>query len=87
MKKIIFIVLSVLSLVSCSEEQKKKMRVSWITPTDEWFYKGHHYFEWSSSHSLYRDCIVHDPDCPCHLDTLGIYVVDKKDTTYVIKKK
>ena len=63
----------------------KKVRESWITPNDEWFYKGHHYLEWNGSQ--YRDCIVHDPDCPCYLDTLGIYVVDNKDTTYVIRKK
>lgn len=85
MKKIIFIVLSVLSLVSCSEEQRKELREAQIAPTDEWWYKGHHYLVWDNSQSL--NSIVHDPDCPCHLDTLGIYVVDNKDTTYVIKKK
>lgn len=56
MKKIIFIILSILSLTSCSEEQKKKVRE---TPNDEWFYKGHHYLEWSGSQ--YRNCIIHDP--------------------------
>lgn len=85
MKKIIFIVLSILSLVSCSEEQRKKLREAQIAPTDEWWYKGHHYLVWDNSQS--RNSIVHDPDCPCHLDTLGIYVVDNNDTTYVIKKK
>lgn len=25
--------------------------------------------------------------CPCHLDTLGIYVFEKNDTVYVIKEK
>lgn len=85
MKKIIFIVLSVLSFVSCSEEQRKELREAQIAPTDEWWYKGYHYLVWSNSRS--RKGIVHDPDCPCHLDTLGIYVVDNKDTTYVIKKK
>lgn len=85
MKKIIFIVLSALSLASCSEEQMKKLGESWITPTDEWFYKGHHYLEWSGSQ--YRNYIVHDPDCPCYLDTLSTYVVENNDTTYVIKKK
>lgn len=84
MKKIIFIVLSILSLVSCSEEQMKELREAQVAPTDEWFYKGHHYLEWGGC--KYRN-IVHDPDCPCHLDTLGIYVVDNNDTTYVIKKK
>lgn len=85
MKKIIFIILSVLLFVSCSEEQKKEVRESWITPTNEWFYKGHHYLEWCGCR--YRNCIVHDPDCPCHLDTLGIYIVDSNDTTYIIEKK
>lgn len=30
---------------------------------------------------------IYAESCPCHLDTVGIYVVDNKDTTYVIKKK
>lgn len=77
MKKIIFIVLSVLSLVFCSEEQ--------IATPYEWCYKGHRYLVWNKSQ--WFNGIVHDPDCPCRLDTLGIYVVDNKDTTYVIKKK
>lgn len=85
MKNIIFIILSILLLVSCSEEQKKKIRKSWITPTDEWFYKGHHYLIWDNSQ--YCNSIVHSPDCPCHLDTLSIYIVNNNDTTYVIKKK
>lgn len=84
MKKII-LVLSVLSLVSCSEEQMKKLREERIAPTDEWNYKGHHYLEWSGARE--RNSIIHDPNCPCHLDTLSIYVVEKNDTTYVIKKK
>lgn len=83
MKKIIFIILFILSLVSCSEEQKKKVRESLITPNDEWFYKGHHYLEWNGSQ--YRNGIIHDPDCPCYLDTLSIYVVDSNDTAYIIK--
>lgn len=85
MKKIIFMVLSVLSLVSCSEEQRKKIRESQIAPTDEWWYKGHHYLSWSRSQWL--NSIVHDPDCHCHLDTFGTYIVDNNDTTYVIEKK
>lgn len=85
MKKIILFVSVIFLLVSCNEEQKKKVRESWITPTDEWFYKGHHYLEWSGSQ--YRNCIVHDPDCHCHLDTLGVYVVENNDTTYIIEKK
>lgn len=85
MKKIIFIVLSFLLLISCSEEQKKKYKDAEIVPSYEWHYKGHHYLVWNRSQWL--NSIVHDPDCPCHLDTLGIYVVDNKDTTYVIKKK
>ncbi len=39
MKKIILIVLSVLSLVSCSEEQRKKIREAEVAPTDKWWYK------------------------------------------------
>lgn len=85
MKKIIFIILSVLLFVSCSEEQKNKIMKTWTTPTDEWFYKGHHYLEWSNSQ--FCNSIVHDPDCPCYLDTLSIYTVNSNDTTYVIKKK
>ena len=30
---------------------------------------------------------IHDPDYPCHLDTLDIYVVENNDTTYIIRKK
>lgn len=85
MKKIIFIVLSVLSLISCTEEQRKELREAQIAPTDEWWYKGHHYWVWDNSRTC--NSIVHDPDFPCHLDTLGIYVVEYNDTTYVIKKK
>lgn len=85
MKRIILIVLSVLSLVSCSEEQRKELREAKITPTDEWRYKGHHYLKWESS--LSSSSIIHDPNCPCHLDTLGIYVVVNNDTTYVIRRK
>ena len=85
MKKIILIVLSVLSLVSCSEEQRKEIKNAEITPSYEWYYKGHRYFVWNSSR--WFNGIVHDPDCPCHLDTLGIYVIENNDTTYVIKKK
>ena len=85
MKKIIFIVLSVLSFISCTEEQRKELREAQIAPTDEWWYKGHHYWVWGNSRS--RNSIVHDPDCPCHLDTLDIYVIENNDTTYVIRKK
>lgn len=37
MKKIILIVLSVLSLVSCSKEQRKKLKEAQIAPTDDMF--------------------------------------------------
>lgn len=40
---------------------------------------------WDNSRS--RNSIVHDPDCPCYLDTLSIYVVNNNDTTYVIKNR
>ena len=45
---------------------------------------GHDYLLVDTKHGV---CVIHAESCPCHLDTLGIYVVDKKDTTYVIKKK
>ena len=45
---------------------------------------GHDYLFVDTKHGVY---VTHTESCPCHLDTLGIYVVDKKDTTYVIKKK
>ena len=83
MKKIIFITLSVLSLISCSKEQMKEVREEQITPTNKGWYKGHHYLVWANSRWL--NSVVHDPDCPCHLDTLSIYVVNNNDTTYVIK--
>lgn len=70
MKKIIFIVLSVLSLVSCSEEQMKKFKESANAPEEDCFYKGHHYIIWNTSRFL--NGVVHDPDCPCHLDTFSI---------------
>lgn len=75
MKKII-LALSVLSLLSCNGEQG-------IIHKD-FFYKGHHYTSWNG---FYVAGVVHDPDCPCHLDTLGIYVFEKNDTVYVIKEK
>ena len=77
MKKIVFMVLSVLLLVSCSKEQ--------IVPVCDGWYRGHHYLVWGAP--KYQNGVVHDPDCPCHLDTLSIYVVDKNDTTYIIEKK
>ena len=46
--------------------------------------KGHDYLLVDTKHGV---CVIHAESCHCHLDTLGIYVVDKKDTTYVIKKK
>lgn len=46
--------------------------------------KGHDYLLVDTEHGV---CVIHAESCHCHLDTLGIYVVDKKDTTYVIKKK
>lgn len=81
MKKIIFITLSVLSLISCSDIQIKQD----VSPFSKWHYKGHYYICFGNYGNTYG--VVHDPDCPCHLDTLGIYVVENNDTTYVIKKK
>lgn len=80
MKKIIFIILSVLSFISCGNAPIKTES----SPFKEFLYKGHHYLSWNRYGEV---GIVHDPDCPCHLDTLSIYVVNSNDTTYVIKKK
>lgn len=46
--------------------------------------KGHDYLIVDTKHGV---CVIHAESCHCRLDTLGIYVVDNKDTTYVIKKK
>lgn len=46
--------------------------------------KGHDYLFVDTKHGA---CVIHAESCRCHLDTFGIYVVDNKDTTYVIKKK
>lgn len=46
--------------------------------------KGHDYLLVDTKHGV---CVIHAESCHCRLDTLGIYVVDNKDTTYVIKKK
>lgn len=46
--------------------------------------KGHDYLLVDTKHGV---CVIHAESCPCHLDTLGIYVVNNNDTTYVIKKK
>lgn len=80
MKKIIFIILSVLSFISCGNVQTKTES----SPFKKFLYKGHHYLSWDR-YGQYG--IVHDPDCLCHLDTLSIYIVNSNDTTYLIKKK
>lgn len=46
--------------------------------------KGHDYLLVDTKHGVY---VIHAESCPCHLDTLGIYVVEKNDTTYIIEKK
>ncbi len=46
--------------------------------------EGHDYLVVDTKYGV---CVIHAESCPCHLDTVGIYVVDNKDTTYVIKKK
>nr|DAH11180.1 MAG TPA: hypothetical protein [Caudoviricetes sp.] len=61
-----------------SNEPAKKIGTSVFTE------KGHDYLIVDTKHGV---CVIHAESCPCHLDTLGIYVVDNKDTTYVIKKK
>lgn len=85
MKKIIFMVLSVLLLVSCSKGLRRALIGPQIEPVCDGWYRGHHYLVWGAP--KYQNGVVHDPDCPCHLDTLSIYVVDKNDTTYIIEKK
>ena len=45
---------------------------------------GHDYLLVDTKHGV---CVIHAESCHCRLDTFGIYVVDNKDTTYVIKKK
>ena len=85
MKNIIFMVLSVLLLVSCSKELRRALIGPQIEPVCDGWYRGHHYLVWGAPE--YQNGVVHDPDCPCHLDTLSIYVVDKNDTTYIIEKK
>ena len=59
-------------------EPAKKIGVSVFTE------EGHDYLIVDTKHGV---CVIHAESCSCHLDTLGIYVVDNKDTTYVIKKK
>lgn len=46
--------------------------------------RGHDYLVVDTEHGV---CVIHAESCPCRLDTLGIYVSDNNDTTYVIKKK
>ena len=61
-----------------SNKPAKRVGVSVITEEE------HDYLVVDTKHGV---CVVHAESCPCHLDTAGIYVVDNKDTTYVIKKK
>ncbi len=83
MKKIMILALIAL-LASCSEEQMKKWNEMHSReknpPDEESYHKGHHYFIWRLSG------VVHDPDCPCHLDTLDVRE-EKDDTICRIKKK
>lgn len=46
--------------------------------------KGHDYLLVDTKHGV---CVTHAESCPCRLDTMGIYVSDNNDTTYVIKRK
>ena len=59
-----------------SSKPAKRVGVSVITEEE------HDYLVVDTEHGV---CVVHAESCHCHLDTLGIYVVDNKDTTYVIK--
>lgn len=61
-----------------SNEPAKRVGISVITEEE------HDYLVVDTKHGV---CVIHAESCHCRLDTLGIYVVDNKDTTYVIKKK
>ena len=65
---------------SFANSNKPAMRVGVSVITEE----EHDYLVVDTEHVV---CVVHAESCHCHLDTLDIYVVDNKDTTYVIKKK
>lgn len=64
--------------LSNSNKPAKSVGISVITEEE------HDYLVVDTKHGV---CVIHAESCPCHLDTLGIYVVDNNDTTYVIKKK
>lgn len=61
-----------------SDKPAKRVGISVITEEE------HDYLVVDTKHGV---CVIHAESCHCRLDTLGIYVVDNKDTTYVIKKK
>ncbi len=83
MKEIMILALIALP-ASCSEEQMKKWDEKQDLPTSDCYYKGHHYIIWGASR--YLNGVVHDPDCPCHFDTLDIRE-ERNDTIYRIKQK
>ena len=68
------------SILSLDNSNKPAKRVGASVITEE----EHDYLVVETKHGV---CVIHAESCPCHLDTVGIYVVDNKDTTYVIKKK
>ena len=72
-------------LVSCSKELRRALIGPQIEPVNDGWYRGHHYLVWGAPE--YQNGVVHDPDCPCHLEKLSVYVVEKNDTTYIIEKK
>ena len=77
--KIILSVLLTLTLTSClynDDNVRKCINTIHI--------RGHRYLMIRGCETL--NGFVHDPDCPCHLDTLDIWV-DKNDTIYRIRKK
>lgn len=61
-----------------SDKPAKRVGISVITEEE------HDYLVVDTKHGV---CVIHAESCHCRLDTLSIYVVDNKDTTYVIKKK
>lgn len=67
MKKLIFIILFVLTLVGCADKTPEQINDEIVSDITEFEYKGHKYLLYDNK---YGNCsiggITHDPDCPCH---------------------
>lgn len=81
MKKILYVLLLTMIpvLISCEEnkpkviENKETIKSGDYEIIKEFTYKGHHYISFQEGFSYYSwGGIVHDPECPCHKDTLNI---------------